>query len=61
MRLEKFQDLSWKFYVSDILVDRLIIFLVESVRFDDDEESEELEDDDIFVFKEFVEIREGDV
>lgn len=49
------------FYVSDILVDRLIIFLVESVRFDDDEESEELEDDDIFVFKEFVEIREGDV
>lgn len=61
MRLEKFQDLSWMFYVSDILVDRLIIFLVESVRFDDDEESEELEDDDIFVFKEFVEIREGDV
>lgn len=47
--------------MSDILVDRLIIFLVESVRFDDDEESEELEDDDIFVFKEFVEIREGDV
>lgn len=47
--------------MSDILVDRLIIFLVESVRFDDDEESEELEDDVIFVFKEFVEIREGDV
>lgn len=49
------------FYVSDISADRLITFSVESVRSDDDEESEESEDDAIFVPKEFVEIREGDV
>ena len=41
--------------------DGLNIFSVDSVRSGDDEESEESEDDDVFVPKEFVEIREGDV